>query len=63
MFDRDNLRDEFDDILCQKRRVAEQLNGLLAAACDPVVRERIAHLQDQAQHHVELAERLVEIVD
>ena len=62
MFERDTLRDEFDDILRHKRQLAERLTGILSHVQDPAVRQKIAELQGRAEHHVELTERLVEIV-
>ena len=62
MFDTELLREEFDQILQAKRHAARQLDEMAAQTHDPDLRDRISELSSHAQRHVELTERLVELV-
>jgi hypothetical protein len=62
MFETEALREEFDQILQAKRLAAEQLDRLAAAQTDGERRDRLAELCSHAQRHVELTERLLELV-
>lgn len=62
MFEREQLRDEFTDILNGQRQVAERLDRLMAATADVDLRERLQEVRDHTLRHLELTERLVEMV-
>ncbi len=62
MFEREQLRDEFTDILNGQRQVAERLDRLMAATGDADLRERLQEVRDHTLRHLELTERLVEMV-
>ena len=62
MFENELLREEFDRILQAKRHAAQRLDQLATEADDPELRGRIAELCCHAQRHVELTERLLELV-
>ena len=62
MFETDQLREEFDQILLAKRQAAERLEQLAAEQADGELRDRLVELQSHAQRHIELTERLLELV-
>ncbi|NLF29651.1 MAG: hypothetical protein GX591_02045 [Planctomycetes bacterium] len=62
MFEREQLRDEFADILNRQRQVAERLEKLLDATPDAELRTRLQEVRDHTLRHLELTERLVEMV-
>jgi hypothetical protein len=62
MFEAEQLRDEFDQILQAKRQTAEWLERLFAQQTDDNLRLRLAELRSHTQRHVELTERLLELV-
>ncbi|MFW6155317.1 MAG: hypothetical protein ACOC95_08880 [Planctomycetota bacterium] len=62
MFEREQLRGEFTDILDRQRQVAERLDKLLAATPDADLRGRLQEVRDHTLRHLELTERLVEMV-
>jgi hypothetical protein len=62
MFEAEQLREEIDQILQAKRQAAEQLERLAADEPDGELRERLTELSSHAQRHVELTERLLELV-
>jgi ferritin-like metal-binding protein YciE len=57
------LRDQFEAILDQERQVARAYADLLGKVDDPAVREQVEELLREKERHVELAERLLEIVE
>ncbi len=61
MFEVEQLREQFDLILQAKRQVAQRLDELAAEAKGDQ-RQRIAELSSHTQRHVELTERLLELV-
>jgi len=57
------LREQFEALLEQEREAARAYGGLLARIDDPAVRERLEELLREKRRHVELVERLLEIVE
>jgi hypothetical protein len=62
MLERDLLRDELDQILRDKLDLAGKLSRVLAQVQDPAVRAQISEILAHSQRHVELTERLMELV-
>ena len=62
MFEREQLRDEFSEILDQQRQIAERLDRILADLADATLREQLVEMREHTQRHLDLTERLVEIV-
>ncbi len=62
MFEQDWMREEFAEVVELKRAAADRLAKILARVEDPALRTQLNELHSQAVRHVELAERLVEIV-
>jgi hypothetical protein len=62
VFEREQLRDEFTDILNRQRQVAERLDKLLEATGDVDIRGPLQEVRDHTLRHLELTERLVEMV-
>lgn len=57
------LREQFEALLEQERQAAKAYESLLPAISDPVLREQVEQLFHDKQRHIELAERLMEIVE
>jgi len=62
VFERDQLRDEFTEILDQQRQIAERLNRILAGLEDAALRGRFVEMREHTERRLDLTERLVEIV-
>jgi rubrerythrin len=63
MLDQAILRDQFEELLAGEKRAAEVYEQLLARADDPDLREQLGQLHREKLRHVQLTERLLEIVD
>jgi len=57
------LRERFTALLAQEQQALKTYEQLLAQAIDPHLRDQIELLCRDKQRHVELTERLLEIVD
>jgi rubrerythrin len=57
------LRDQFGALLDQERQAAKAYEDLLPTIKDAAVREQVEQLLRDKHRHVELAERLLEIVE
>ena len=57
------LRERFAALLGQEQQAIATYEQLLSKTTDPLVRTQIAHLLRDKRRHVELTERLLEIVD
>ncbi len=63
MFERDQLLTEFDEIVRQRAESAEQIDRVLQQVSDDKHREQLLAMRDHTSRHVELTERLMEILD
>lgn len=57
------LRERFETLLAQEQQALLTYESLLAQAIDPELRAHVETLCRDKLRHVELAERLLEIVD
>ena len=57
------LREQFAQMLRASREAAEQYEALAQAADEPARREQLERLAREGYRHVELTERLIEIVN
>ena len=57
------LAEKFQDLLEQERRAEQTYADLAARALDPAARQQLELLAREKRHHVELVQRLLEIVD
>jgi len=57
------LREQFETLLSQEREILRAYSELLARVSDPTLREQVEQLHHDKLRHVELTERLLEIVD
>lgn len=57
------LRDRFEVLLGQQQQALQAYASLAANVVDPSLRDQVEQLQRDKQRHVELTERLLEIVD
>jgi len=57
------LRERFQDLLAHERQALEAYAELAARTNEPEILERIEQLRRDKRRHVELTERLLEIVD
>ena len=62
MFEQALLRDLVQDLLDKTQHAEKAYAGLADHVSDPAMREQIELLAREKQRHVQLAERLVEIV-
>ena len=62
MLDEALLRDRFEDLLEQQRQVEGLYSSLAERVDDPAVRDHIDQLCREKRRHIELTERLLEIV-
>ncbi len=62
MFERDQLLIEFDEIVRQRTQSAEHIGRILERVSDDRHREQLQEMRDHTSRHVELTERLMEIV-
>lgn len=56
------LREQFQMLLSQEQQALQAYADLVAKVDDPAVREQVEQLRREKQRHVELTERLLEIV-
>jgi len=56
------LREQFQTLLAQEKQALTAYTELLQKVTDAQVREQILQLQREKERHVDLAERLLEIV-
>jgi len=57
------LRERFEELLEMQRRAMAGYAELTAKSSDPAVREDLDHLRREKLRHVQLTERLLEIVE
>jgi len=57
------LREQFEELLSQERQAARGYAELAAKIDDPAVRQQLQQVQREKQRHIELTERLLEIVE
>jgi rubrerythrin len=57
------LRDRFQALLAQELQALRAYEQLAAQISDPEIHGRVEHLLRDKQRHVELTERLLEIVE
>ena len=57
------LAEKFQALLETERRTEEVCASLAAELTDPAAQEQLAQLQREKQHHIQLVERLLEIVE
>jgi rubrerythrin len=57
------LRDRFQVLLAQEQQALRVYEQLAAQASDPEIRDMVEHLLRDKRRHVELTERLLEIVE
>lgn len=57
------LREQFEELLAQERQALAACEGLLEKLEDPELRSQVEQLRREKQRHVDLTERLLEIVD
>jgi rubrerythrin len=62
MLDQALLREQFQTLLSQEQQALQAYADLVAKVDDPAVREQVEQLHRDKQRHVELTERLLEIV-
>lgn len=63
MLEQEMLREQFQALLEREQQAAEAYEDLLAKAADTSTREQVEQLYIGKQRHVQLTERLLEIVD
>ncbi|MGB2820240.1 MAG: hypothetical protein WBF17_04620 [Phycisphaerae bacterium] len=56
------LREQFQMLLSQEQQALQAYADLVAKVDDPAIREQVEQLRREKQRHVELTERLLEIV-
>jgi hypothetical protein len=62
MFDQAALAEHFQLLLARQEKAARIYADMEAKAADPAFRRQVAQLRREKQRHVELAQRLLEIV-
>ena len=62
MLEQATLREQFQTLLSQEQQALEAYAELVAKVTDPAVRQQVEQLHRDKQRHVELTERLLEIV-
>lgn len=62
MLEQATLREQFQTLLSQEQQALEAYAQLVAKVTDPAVRQQVEQLHRDKQRHVELTERLLEIV-
>jgi len=62
MLEQATLREQFQTLLSQEQQALEAYADLVAKVTDPAVRQQVEQLHRDKQRHVELTERLLEIV-
>ncbi len=63
MLEQEMLREQFQALLQREQEAAKAYADLLAKAADASTRQQVEQLYIGKQRHVQLAERLLEIVD
>jgi len=63
MLEMATIREQLQDLLDKERRAMTAYAELVAKAADTRLREQFLQLQREKQRHVELAERLLQIMD
>jgi hypothetical protein len=63
MFEESHLRDHFESLMCRTQAAADGYESALRGVADLSLRERLGKLQREKLRHVQLLERLLEIVD
>lgn len=56
------LREQFQMLLSQEQQALQAYADLVTKVDDPAIREQVEQLRREKQRHVELTERLLEIV-
>jgi len=62
MFEESLLAEQFQKLLDREREAAEVYADLATRLTDPALREQVAQIYREKQRHIELTERLLEIV-
>ncbi|HUS47210.1 MAG TPA: hypothetical protein VM098_03760 [Phycisphaerae bacterium] len=62
MFEQASLAEVFGALLAKEQQAAKLCADLEAKAADPAFRQEIGQLRREKQRHVELTQRLLEIV-
>jgi len=62
MYEQALLREQFRDLLNETRCAQQAYADLAAEADDPATREKLEYLHRQKQRHVQLTQRLLEIL-
>jgi len=62
MLEQATLREQFQKLLAHEQQAMEACAELAASLEDPAIREKVEQLHRDKQRHVELTERLLEIV-
>ncbi len=62
-FEQAMLRERFQDLLALEQQAIKAYAELAARTTDPEIIQKIEHLLQDKQRHVELTERLLEIVE
>ncbi|HOF17510.1 MAG TPA: hypothetical protein PK082_01275 [Phycisphaerae bacterium] len=57
------LREHFESLLAEQKKAADAYGKLAIDLNDPALQEKVAHLVREKQRHVQLTERLLEILD
>ncbi len=57
------LRDRFQDLLDLEQQALEAYEELASQNSDPKILQKVEHLRRDKQRHIELTERLLEIVE
>ena len=63
MLEQSLLRDQFQALLTREKQVLDAYADLAARSEDPALKEQLLALQRDKQRHIQLAQRLLEIVD
>lgn len=63
MYEEALLSERFEALLTEERRAVQVYADLAARADDPGLRRQFEQLRREKTHHVELTERLLEIVE
>ena len=63
MFEETQLSEQFQALLHAQEKIATQCLQAAGQTSDPQLKEEIQQLHREKQHHMELTERLLEIVN
>jgi len=63
MYEQVELTERFQTLLAQERQAEREYGELAAATEEPALREQIEQLRREKQRHVDLTQRLLEIME